>query len=235
MNDSGPYDEALMKLLSVGQEWIDCDGDPLVIVSLDPGTMYPVQYRYDEGGTVGRDSIGGFFRDLRPPDFVGFVGKLATALAAAEARETAAEADNRRLRAREDEAHSVGLNDMLRSGERSEELESRAVRAEGLLELLRGRCVQLQREAVADRERVTRAEALLAEFELTDTIDNSGDLDGTPCDPWVMCLHCGGPEDECDLDGKCLGSRVRAHLRAHPAVAPAEPDGASEAKEITKP
>ena len=111
-------------------------------------------------------------------------------------------------------------------------------RLTALLRLLRGRCVQLQKEAVTDRERigearerVTRAEALLAEFELTDTIDNSGDLDGTPCDPWVMCLHCGGPEDECDLDGKCLGSRVRAHLRAHPAVAPTEPDGASGTKE----
>ena len=54
--------DPLESLLRVGQEWVDEDGDALVIVSLDFGT---VQYQYDAGGTLGRNSVAGF-RDRRP-------------------------------------------------------------------------------------------------------------------------------------------------------------------------
>ena len=48
-----------MSVLAVGQSWTSEDGEEDVIVSIDEGTWYPVQYRM-HGGSLGRDTVDGF-------------------------------------------------------------------------------------------------------------------------------------------------------------------------------
>lgn len=56
-----------MSILKKGQEWPDEEGTVDVILSIDEGTDYPVQYRMVGSHSIGRDTIEGFLASHHQP------------------------------------------------------------------------------------------------------------------------------------------------------------------------
>lgn len=69
--------------IRVGSRWRDWDGDEVVVLSVDEGTEYPIQFRWIDGqsdGTTGRGTIATFTRDFHPLDWATVYAEHAEAI-----------------------------------------------------------------------------------------------------------------------------------------------------------
>ena len=69
-------EERALRWIRVGQRWRDEDGQFVTICEIDPGTWYPVQFRWDGEPTFCRHTAAGFLADFQPPNLLVFLESI---------------------------------------------------------------------------------------------------------------------------------------------------------------
>lgn len=73
-DETNSREERALRWLRVGQRWRDPeDGSFVTVLSLDPGTGYPVQFQWDGQLSLARNSAVGFLANFQPPSLLEFL------------------------------------------------------------------------------------------------------------------------------------------------------------------